>query len=33
MEIKVELGAFDEEVPGVWGAVCTECKRPELERS
>jgi hypothetical protein len=33
MEVKVELGAFDEEVLGVWGAVCIECKRPELERS
>jgi hypothetical protein len=33
MEAKEELGAFGEEVPGVWETVCIECKRPELERS
>jgi len=33
METKEELGAFGEEVIGVWGSVCIECKRPELERS
>jgi hypothetical protein len=33
MEVKEELGAFDEEVPGVWEAVCLESKCPELERA
>jgi hypothetical protein len=33
MEVKEELGAFDEEVPGVWESVCVESKCLELERA
>lgn len=33
MEIKVELGAFDDEVPGVEKSVCIDCKCLELERA
>jgi len=33
MEAKEELGAFGEEVSGVWGSVCMESEWTELERS
>jgi hypothetical protein len=33
MEAKEELGAFSEEVFGVWVAVCIESKGMELERA
>ncbi len=32
MEIKEELGAFDDEVPGVWEMACIESEWTELER-
>lgn len=32
MEVKEELGAFDEEVPVVWKSACTESEWMELER-
>lgn len=32
MEVKAELGAFDEEVFGVWESACIESEWTELER-